>query len=185
MHGVARRVVVLALGAILAVTIAPHASARQLIVYRGETAQAPRWNQVRLYVLKRDDGRRSLRDFAVEFTTTCEDSTTVQFSLDIGRKRLSQTGEFQVGRRRSGDPFSYSYNVTGQVRFGSADGTFEFNYAALTEEDQPQLCTTGTLDWSAERRRSRRPTITTAAASEGGTSLKIYRHGELVEVAGR
>jgi hypothetical protein len=65
------------------------------------------------------------------------------------------------------------------VRFGSADGTFQFNYPTLTDDDQAQLCSTGTLDWSADRVRSVRegpfpPT--------GVTLLKVDRRGELTVI---
>ncbi|HET6712629.1 MAG TPA: hypothetical protein VFI59_02840 [Actinomycetota bacterium] len=182
----ARCALVLTLTATLVVTLVGSASAGQIITYRGETSEAER---VRLDVLKRDSGRRFLGEFLISFTVTCEDGSTGWLpGIGIGfwaeRLRLGEGGEFQYDLRpQPGQPPSYSFHLAGTVRFGSAEGTFELNYASLTEDDQAQLCTTGVLDWAADRRRSNPARITGTSLPEGVTFLEIDRRGDLVELA--
>ena len=59
--------------------------------------------------------------------------------------RLGKGGEFQFDSRpqQPGEPSDVAWHFAGTVRFGSAEGTFEFKYANLTANDQAQLCTTG------------------------------------------
>jgi len=101
---------------------------------------------------------------------------------DPGLDRLYErlATEFELVERW--DPV-YSFHVAGTVRFGSAEGTFELNYAALTEDDQAQLCTTGVVDWSADRRRSVPARITRTSPAEGVTFLEVDSRGGLVEVS--
>lgn len=178
----ARRTVLIVLTGVLTVILALPASAGQLIGYNGQTSQD---QDVRLQILKRDNGRRFIRDFTIMFTTTCEDSTTQDFGLGMrpGR-RLSETGGFQKDYSRTGEIFDYSFHLAGSVGFKSANGTFEFNYATLTGDDQAQLCTTGTVDWSADRGRAQPARTAAPSMPDGVTFLKIDRHGQLVEVAG-
>ena len=184
MKNLARCALLLSLTAMLIVTLVGPASAGQIIIYRGETSEA---EPVSLGVLKRDSGRRFLRGFVIFFTVTCEDGSTG--SLDgIGfwprRLRLGESGKFQIDSRpQPSEPSSYSIHLAGTVRFGSADGTFELNYASLTEDDQAQLCTTGVLDWSADRRKSDPARITRMSLPDGVTFLEVDRRGEVVEVA--
>jgi len=177
---VPRTLSLLALTATLVVTLVGPALAGQIITYRGQTSEAKR---VRLEVLKRDSGRRFLREFRIFFTVTCEDGSTgslVGVGFGHRRLRLGEGGEFELVERW--DPV-YSFHVAGTVRFGSAEGTFELNYAALTEDDQAQLCTTGVVDWSADRRRSVPARITRTSPAEGVTFLEVDSRGGLVEVS--
>ena len=185
MKTLARCALVLTLTATIVVTLVGSASAGQIITYRGETSEAGR---VRLDVLKRDSGRRFLNEFLILFTVTCEDGSTgwlggIMVGFGPGL-RLGEGGEFQYDSRpQPGQPSGYSFHVAGTVRFGSAEGTFELNYASLTEDDQAQLCTTGVLDWSADRRGSNPAQITGTSLPEGVRFLEIDRRGDLVEVA--
>ena len=137
--------------------------------------------------MKRESGRRFLRSFLIFFTVTCEDGTTGSLhgvGFSPRRLRLGESQEFQLDRRpRPSEPSHYSFHLAGTVRFGSAEGTFELNYASLTEDDQAQLCTTGVVDWSADRRGSSPARITRTSLPEGVTFLEIDRRGDLVEVA--
>ena len=184
MKKLARGALVLALTAMLVVTLVGSASAGQIITYRGETSEG---KNVRLAVLKRDSGRCFLEFFVISFTVTCEDGSTGSLA-GLGfiprRLRLGEGGEFEfVERSQPSEPSSYSFHAAGTVRFGSAEGTFELHYASLTEDDQAQLCTTGVLDWSADRRKSDPARITGTSRPEGVTLLEVDRRGELVEVA--
>jgi len=175
----ARRTLLIGLAAVLIAVLALPASAGQIIAYRGETSQAKR---IQLEVLKRESGRRFLRAFFIYFTVTCEDDTTGDLiGIGLSRRRglrLGDNGEFQLDKTKR----SFSYHFAGRVRFRSADGTFELNYAELTEDEQAQLCTTGVVDWSATRRGSRPAGLTDRTTPEGVTWLRIDRDGELVEV---
>jgi len=171
MKTLARCALVLSLTAMLVVTLGGLASAGQLIEYSGVTSQE---DGMGFTVLKRDSGRRFLRRFHISFTTTCEDATTNDFSLQFGgQRRLGEQGEFQRHFVRSGEPFSYAFHVDGAVRFIRANGTFEFSYASFTEDEQLQLCTTGELDWSASRQpvfdRGGSPSVRPVSAHDGVT----------------
>lgn len=185
MRTFARKVAVVALTAGLVLILALPASASQIITYRGETSEAER---VLLDVLKRDSGRRFLSEFLIFFTVTCEDGSTgwldgIVIGFWAERLRLGEGGEFQYDLRpQPGQPPNYSLHLAGTVRFGSAEGTFELNYADLTEDDQAQLCTTGVVDWSVDRRRSHPARITRTSPAEGVTFIEMGRRGELVEV---
>ena len=180
MRTFARRVAVVALTAGLVLILALPASAgERIIVYRGETSQA---EPVRLRVLKRDSGARFLLGFTVFFTMTCEDGSTGEWGgLIAPGGRLGEGGEFQFLDRS--EPSGPSFHFAGTVRFGSADGTLEVNYADLTDDDQAQLCTTGVVDWSADRRRSDPTRIARVSPREHVTFLEVGRRGELVKVA--
>jgi hypothetical protein len=173
MKNVARCAVVLTVVTTLGFTLALPALAGRRINYRGSTSQDER---MRLEILKKDDGRRFLRGGILYFTTNCEDPSAEVFGISLGRARLDDSGGFLLERRNTGI-FSFSYTFDGVVRWGGAAGTFEFNYPTLTEDDQAQLCTTGVLDWTADRLGSRpaRP----LPAPDDVTMLKIDRDGEL------
>ncbi|HET6712459.1 MAG TPA: hypothetical protein VFI59_01935 [Actinomycetota bacterium] len=185
MKNLARCALVLTVTAMLVVTLVGSASAGQIITYRGETSDT---QTVRLAILKRDSGRRFLLGFTVFFTVTCEDGSTGTYA-GIGARgmklRLGEGGEFQYDSRpqQPGEPSDVTWHFAGTVGFGSAEGTFEFKYANLTEDGQAQLCTTGVLDWTADRRRSNPARITGTSLPEGVTFLEIDRRGDLVEVA--
>jgi hypothetical protein len=178
MRTFARRVVVVALTAGLALVLALPASADQIITYRGETSQA---EPVILKVLKRD-GERFLTRYSILFTMTCEDGSTGRYAglgSIGGLDRLGEGGEFEFAYRER--PSGPSYRFAGTVRFGSAEGTLKFSYASLTDDDQAQLCTTGDVDWLADRRRSDPARITRTSPAEGVTFLESGRRAELVE----
>ena len=174
----ARCALVLTLTAMLVVTLVGSASAVQIITYRGETSDA---QTVRLAILKkRDSGRRFLQGSTVFFTVTCDDGSTGTLA-GLGARgmklRLGEGGEFQFDSppRQPGEPSDVTWHFAGTVRFGSAEGTFELNYANLTEDDQAQLCTTGVLDWAADRRGSNPARITRTSFPEGVAFLEIDR----------
>ena len=181
MRNSARRTVLILLAAVLIVALALPAWAGRIISYRGETSQGRR---VALEVLKRDSGRRFLRGFVIYFNETCEDgSTTSLVGIGFNRRRgirLGENGEFRIDKAPE-EPFSiHAYHVVGTVGFGSADGTFELRFATLNENEEPQLCTTGVVDWSADRQASRPTRVSRTTLSEGVTFFG--RQGEPVQV---
>ena len=173
MKNLPRCALVFTMVTILGLTLALPALAGQKINYEGRTSQDER---VRLKILKRDSGRRFLRAGWLLFTTNCEDPSYGVFGISFPKARLDDAGAFHIERREEGIS-SYSYTIDGVVRWGGAAGTFEFNYARLTEDDQAELCTTGVLDWSADRIGSR--PAGPLSAPDGVTMVKIDRDGEL------
>lgn len=179
MPKIARRGLVAALGMTFALSVALPASAGQIISYRGETDQAER---VHIEVVKRDSGRRFFSEMMIFFTVTCADGSTGSVSgIGFGRipgYRLGENGEFQID-----DGFSrYVFHVTGTVGFRSAQGTFELKYANLNEAEEPQLCTTGVVDWSADRTGSRPIRSSGLPLDDGVTLFETNQQGELLEV---
>ena len=173
MKNVIRCAVVLTLVTTLGFTLALPALAGRRINYRGSTSQGER---MRIEILKKDDGRRFLSGGILYFTTNCEDPSVEVFGISLPRARVDDTGAFLVERRNTGI-FSFSFTFDGVIRWGGAAGTFEFNYPTLSEDDQAELCTTGVLDWSADRVGSQpaRP----LSAPDGVTMIKIDRDGDL------
>lgn len=175
MRSTTRRTILSVLAGVLTAILALPASAGQIIEYAGETSQA---DPVDLEVLKRESGRRFLREIVIFFTVTCEDGSTgslagIGFNRYRRGLRLSESGEFKIDKTHEPlNDFVVVYHLMGTVGFGSADGTFELRYATLTEDEQPQLCTTGVVDWSADRRGSRPARISSTSLPAGVTFLR-------------
>ena len=176
MKSLARCALVLTVIATLGVTLAEPAVAGQRISYRGRTSQDKRiWFEI----LKRDSGRRFLRRLTFFITLTCEDASTETFGIGAfgDGQRLGDDGSFGVQELYPGI-FGLAIDIDGVVRWGSADGTLELSASALTDDGgDAQFCTTGLVDWTANRVGSRpaRP----LSAPDGVTMLKIDRDGEL------
>ena len=141
----------------LCLALATPALAGQLIKYRGETSQGER---IVVKVLKRDSGRRFLTWFHIEQVSKCEDMSTRQFGFVDARRpgpRLGPDGQFRLRRpsTRAGAIHDLEWSGQGHMRFGSGAGTFELSF----EDDQGAgdgvTCSTGLIEWSVERRRSR------------------------------
>jgi hypothetical protein len=161
--------------AMLGLTLALPALAGQRINYRGRTSQDQR---IRFEILKKDDGRRFLGELVIYMTLTCEDASTEDFGIGFGaRVPLGDDGSFEMHQVYSG-LFGYAYDIHGIVRWGSAEGTLEISAPGLTEDGGAAMfCTTGLVDWTAERVRSR--PAGPLAAPDGVTMVKIDRDGEL------
>jgi hypothetical protein len=176
MKNLARCALVLTIVTTLGLTLALPALAAQRITYRGRTSQD---EGVRLEIFKKDNGRRVLHDFVVFVTLTCEDaSTTETFGIGLGNwKRLGDDGSFELHQIYPG-VFGFAYDIVGVVRWGSAEGTVEVSAPALTEDGgDATFCTTGLVDWTADRVRSR--PAEPLSAPDGVTMVKIDRDGEL------
>jgi hypothetical protein len=133
--------------------------ADQVIRYEGETS-ATTHNRLALKVLKRDNGRRFIKGADVRYTLTCEDATTERWGIGFGFistggwNRVGDDGTFSL---EFGGVGSASYfALEGTVGFRQGSGTFEVTEARLTDDlSDPQICTTGTLTWMAERTDAR------------------------------
>ena len=148
----ARRAAAVLVALAIAIAVALPAGASQRIKYNGENSQG---GKVQLLVLKKRSGVRVLRYFTIRhLTVTCEDASTSGVGVFASaRERLTQDGTFDIVETNGGGHGGrVRYTITGEVRFRSAAGAFEFRYATLDDGGEAQLCTTGMVDWSAERR---------------------------------
>src|ERR671913_560008 len=94
MKAIARSALVLTVIATLGLSLAAPAAAAQRINYRGRTSQDQR---IRFEILKKDDGRRFLRDLVIIMTLTCEDASIMNFGIGFGgRTRLGDDGSFEM-----------------------------------------------------------------------------------------
>jgi hypothetical protein len=166
------------LALMLSGVLAGPASAARMITYKGETS-APPQDRIGLAVLKKQDGRRFLNGAGVVFTITCEDATTEDWAMGFvyagPGERLQEDGQFSV----SFDFGQEFFALEGDIDFGQADGTFEFVAARLTDDHtDAQVCTTGELTWTADRRRSRPARLTAATVPDGTGFMKVrVAHG--------
>jgi hypothetical protein len=130
------------------------ASAAQVIKYQGKTSQDL---GITLRVLKKDNGRRFLQSFLVGADLECEDGSTLQYGFGLAHpppgRRLAPDGGFELGR-----PFPTrgptSLHAEGVVEFGAASGTVELRVRRSTARGDSQMCSSGVLDWTAERRKA-------------------------------
>ena len=176
MKNLARCALVLSLIAMLGVTLVVPAVAGQRISYRGRT---PQGNRIQLEILKRDSGRRFLSRSTFYVTVTCEDASTETFGIGAfgDGQRLGDDGSFEMHGLYPGI-FGLAYDIDGVVRWGSAEGTLELSASALTDDgSDAQFCTTGLVDWTADRVGSR--PASPLSAPDGVTMVRIDRNGEL------
>ena len=135
----------------LAIGMALPASARLVVEYGGKTS-APEWNRFGLLVLKKDSGQRFIAALRIRYTLVCEDASTEQWETQIrwfgAGPRLGDDGSFSFE-----DLFGSDYSrFDGTVQWRQASGTAERLHANLTDDLDTQLCTTGDLTWTAERK---------------------------------
>jgi hypothetical protein len=166
-----RRALLLFLTAGLVLALAIPAAAGSKIRYRGETSAGKR---ISFTIVKKDSGQRSLRLGSIGFLLTCDDASTHNVGLGFQVGPLDEDGSFDM-TRGAGSLFTYWFHIAGDVGFRSAEGTFEFRIAKLTDDPdpQPQLCTSGELTWTADRVREGR-----AGSDPAVPELRI--DGELV-----
>ena len=174
MKTLVRWTLVLGMVVTLGVSLAAPAVAGRRIGFKGRTSQD---EPLRFEILKRDSGRRVIHSQLVFFTLTCEDASTEFFGFEFNsRERLADDGSFTSEETFPG-VFGFRAHMQGVVRWASAEGTFQVDVGGLTEEGEPQLCTTGLLDWSAHRVRSR--PAQPSATPDGVTMLRVGRDGAL------
>lgn len=176
------RLATAALAASLGLGLATPAGAGGLVTYRGGTSQD---TPVRLYVEKKDSGRRFLRLFIARgFAVTCEDATTHRFSLThTANQNLGKDGVFEIGSEQSG-LLSFHYVANGIIRFKRASGTFDFRLANFDVGGSAQLCSTGLLEWSAVRVSRTRSGLVSRHRLEQVAQAAELRH-EIPALAGK
>jgi len=175
MRTAARATVLVLITASLMLAAAAPAVAERRIGFKGSTSQDER---LRFEIIKRDSGRRVIHRQLVFFNLTCEDgSSSGEWGFRFPfRERLADDGSFTIEETYSG-VLGIRVEMQGLVRWASAEGTLQFDAAGLTEEGGLQLCTTGLLDWTAHRVRSR--PAQPSATPDGVTMLRVGRDGEL------
>ena len=165
--------------------LASPASAAREVVYRGRTS-APPDNRIHLRVLKKQDGRRFLNEVGIDLTLTCEDATTELWSIGFGwagrGDPIQEGGQFSV-QFDFGQEF---FAMEGDIDFGQASGTVEWTAARLTQDHMDsQICTTGELTWTADRKGSRPARPTAAGVPEGTGFMGVRIRDGVAEVVNR
>ena len=140
-----RLVVAVLVGVLVLSIAAPAHAARTVRVYRGQTSQEER---IAFRVVKTDAGR-FVREIDVGVTFTCEDGTTQEWGIGWG---LGGSEVSIVDGAFSYDSVDSSLAAHFEGRLGPlrGEGTVSIATAALTADEQAQLCTTGDLTWDVE-----------------------------------
>jgi hypothetical protein len=139
--------------------------------YHGKTSQGLRAN-FRLVEGSRGLG---LRRFAFDFGLRCEDRSRLGYGISWSFGRADPLD----GRSLSFDDVSYdsAIHVTGRFGPGLASGTVRFTVAALTEDEEAQICTTGDLTWAARRVETTTSSVTTAFAPDRTIEVHVSPDG--------
>jgi hypothetical protein len=114
-------------------------------IYRGETTDG---GTVRFRVTRTDTGRE-IRGMLLETELNCDDGTTKPERL-----QLADWGWTFEGRTAIVDenrPLYWGLRMVGQFRPASASGTLRYSWTQLLDDHTAQLCTTGDVEWSADR----------------------------------
>ncbi len=133
-------------GTLILTTAAPASSATRLRVYKGETSQG---EAIRFKVARTATGQRFISEMDYGVTFTCEDQTTQSWGIGWGLARDSAPITDRVFS--FDESFSdMATHIAGRLGPLAGEGTMTVTIAALTEDEQAQLCTTGDLTWEVE-----------------------------------
>jgi hypothetical protein len=141
----------------LSVSSASSAGAAEARRYHGKTSQGMPAG----FRLVQGSRGLGLRSFGFDFALRCEDGSRLSYIVGWSFGRAYPLD----GRSLSFDDASYdsAIHVTGRFGPGLASGTVRFTVAALTEDEEAQICTTGDLTWAARRVETTTSSLTTAA----------------------
>jgi hypothetical protein len=145
MHRRSAFAVAIIVGALILSTAAPaQAAPRHLRLYRGETSQGER---IRFFVARTEAGR-FIREMDYGVTFTCEDQTTQGWGIGWGLGNSLPI----IDRIFSFDEAftDQATHIAGEIGKLQGTGTMTITIAALTVDEQAQLCTTGDLTWEVE-----------------------------------
>jgi hypothetical protein len=132
-------------GVLLLAVASPASSATRLRVYKGKTSQG---HGITFRVARTESGR-VIREMGYGMTLTCEDQTT--FGVGVGWGFGGNFLRITDGAFSFDDVFlSEATHIAGELGPFRGTGTMLVNWATLTDEEQPQLCTTGDLTWEVE-----------------------------------
>jgi hypothetical protein len=136
---------------VIGVAFAAPANASFTARHKGTTSDDGR---LLLRVKKNDQGERRV-SIGVHIETTCEDGTIGLGPDDVGYRRVEVADDGTFSYHFQTAPGGFFDNrwvdLTGDIGFRHAEGTFEFRYTSLNDEGEAQLCGTGSLTWTAER----------------------------------
>lgn len=138
----------IALVAVTAVGLATTpALAGTIRVYRGELSDG---RSIRLELHRGPAGNLRLSELDFNAKLMCDDSSTMTFGVGYG---FGARGPIVRDRAFSFDDFDFqnALHIRGTIGLRRGSGDFRFSIAALTEDEQAQLCTTGDLTWSVSR----------------------------------
>ena len=101
---------------------------------------------------------------------TCEDGTLQTWF--VGMSWAKTTADVAVARAGPGPPWTLtqSLHVHGKVQAIHGSGTLRFTIAALTVDEQAQLCTSGDLTWTVDR------TVPPVATPPPAEPLQVLRY---------
>jgi hypothetical protein len=156
---------------IMSMSSPSNAGAAEARRYHGKTSQGLRAN-FRLVEVTRGLG---LRSFRFEFGLRCEDGSRLGYVVG-----WSFGGAYPLdGKSLSFDDASSdsAIHVTGRFGPGLASGTVRFTVAALTEDEEAQICTTGDLTWAARRVETTTLSVTTAFAPDRTIEVHVSPDG--------
>jgi hypothetical protein len=141
----------------LSVSSASSAGAAEARRYHGKTSQGMPAG----FRLVQGSRGLGLRSFGFDFALRCEDGSRIRWGITWSFGRPYPLD----GKSLSYDDVSLDYatHVTGRFGPGLASGTVRFTVAALTEDEEAQICTTGDLTWAARRVETTTSSLTTAA----------------------
>ncbi|MEA2522317.1 MAG: hypothetical protein QOI81_1963 [Actinomycetota bacterium] len=164
------------LGATLLLSAATPASAgghSKLLYWAGHTSQAAQID----FSLVRSHHKLRLSGMDFEIALTCDDSTVQYWGVGFG----FFPGEPLVNKQLtfSDNDGQMAINMTGDFSRDRATGTLRVTIAALTSDEQAQLCTTGDLTWVAHHQPlpSNRSHSELGSAGRGPGSIVIRGPG--------
>lgn len=143
------KIVAMALVAVTAVGLAtaPADAGTTIKRYRGEFSDG---QSIRLQLHRGLAGNLRLSRLDFSARLTCEDSSTMNFGVGY---RFGSGGPIVLDGAFSYDDLSrdWALHINGTIGPRRGSGDFRFTVAALTDDEQAQLCTTGDLTWSVSR----------------------------------
>jgi hypothetical protein len=147
---VLRLAAVITLAGSLLVSAAPSSSARVrsgLLVYEGATTGG---GSVSFDLYRSPNGTLRFGGWDIFATLTCDDATVV---TNNGFGYGFSPGRRLDGRNLDDDRhgLDYRWHIVGRFRNHEAWGQLEFRIATFTAGGDPQACSTGLVDWTAER----------------------------------
>jgi hypothetical protein len=132
------------LGVLVLSVASPARSATKLRIYKGETSQG---YSITFRVARTDAGR-FIREMEWGITFTCEDQTTQDWGIGWG---LANSLPVTDGAFVFDESFTNeATHLSGRIGKLRGSGTLTMVIAALTDDEQAQLCISGDLTWDVE-----------------------------------
>ena len=142
-----KRIAIALLSLLVVPVLAGSASAgpRHPRFYRGETSDG---GSVHFRVTRTDTGRE-IRGMLLKTELDCNDGTTKPLRLQLAD--WGWTFEGQTAIVDENRPLDWGLRIMGTFQPASASGTLRYTWSKLQDDHTARLCTTGDVDWAAER----------------------------------